>query len=106
MRSEYDFTTAGPNPHARRLKERITIRLDAGALEWFRELAAETDIPYQTLINLYLVDCAKSGRTIDLSWRDQGGEGGAGEGADTGAIHATSSHPPPRVHERTRKGED
>ena len=69
MRREYDFSKARRNPYANRLKRSVTIRLDAAALRYFKELAASTGIPYQTLINLYLRDCAATGRKLDLQWK-------------------------------------
>jgi len=69
MRKEYDFSKARPNPYAKRLKKPVTIRLDAGTIDYFKKLAGESEIPYQTLINLYLRDCAASGRRLALSWR-------------------------------------
>jgi uncharacterized protein (DUF4415 family) len=69
MRKHYDFSKARPNPYAKQLKRPVTIRLDAATVEYFKKLAAESEIPYQTLINLYLRDCAASGRRLDLSWR-------------------------------------
>lgn len=69
MRKTYDFTHAKRNPYARRLKRQITIRLDADTLAYFDKLADETGIPYQTLINLYLRECATSRKRLDLSWR-------------------------------------
>ncbi|HEX9632424.1 MAG TPA: BrnA antitoxin family protein [Gemmatimonadales bacterium] len=69
MRREYDFSKARRNPYAKRLKKSVTIRLDAAALKYFKDLAAETGIPYQTLINLYLRDCAASERKLALEWR-------------------------------------
>ncbi len=69
MRREYDFSKARRNPYASRLKHSVTIRLDTRALAYFKELAASTGIPYQTLINLYLRDCAATGRTLDLQWK-------------------------------------
>ena len=69
MRREYDFSKARPNPYAERLKQSVTIRLDAKALEYFKGLSSNTGIPYQTLINLYLRDCAATGRTLDLQWK-------------------------------------
>ena len=69
MRAEYDFSKARRNPYAKRLKERVTIRLDAPTVSYFKELAEETGIPYQTLINLYLRDCAQSKRQLSLAWR-------------------------------------
>ena len=69
MRDEYDFSKGRPNPYAKRLKKRVTIRLDERTIDYFRELSEETGIPYQTLINLYLRDCAASGRRLSMSWR-------------------------------------
>lgn len=69
MRKHYDFTTARRNPYARRLKKPVTIRLDETTIAYFKALAEETELPYQSLINLYLRDCAAQGRRLDLSWR-------------------------------------
>jgi len=72
MRKHYDFSKAKKNPYAKRLKQSVTIRLDASTVAYFRALAEETGLPYQSLINLYLRDCAASGRRIDLTWRPAG----------------------------------
>lgn len=64
MRKQYDFSNATQNPYVRELKRSLTIRLDAATLAYFRGLAAESGVPYQTLINLYLRDCAQSGRRL------------------------------------------
>ncbi len=72
MKAEYDFSKAKKNPYAKRLKRRVTIRIDAPTVEYFKELAEETGIPYQTLINLYLRDCADSKRELNLEWRPEG----------------------------------
>jgi uncharacterized protein (DUF4415 family) len=69
MKKEYDFSKARPNPYAKRLKRPVTIRLDAATVEYFKTLAAKADLPYQTLINLYLRDCAAHRRRLDLRWR-------------------------------------
>ena len=69
MRNEYDFSKARRSPYARRLKQRVTIRLDAPTVEYFKELAEEIGVPYQTLINLYLRDCAESKRELSMEWR-------------------------------------
>ena len=69
MRREYDFSKARRNPYANRLKQAVTIRLDTGAVTYFKVLAKELDMPYQTLINLYLRDCAANGRTLDMKWK-------------------------------------
>jgi len=69
MQDEYDFSKASKNPYAKRLKRRVTIRIDDPTIEYFKSLADETGIPYQTLINLYLRDCAESKRELKLDWR-------------------------------------
>jgi predicted DNA binding CopG/RHH family protein len=69
MRKECAFSKARRNPYAKRLKRSVTIRLDAAALKYFKDLAGESGIPYQTLINLYLRDCATSGRKLAMEWR-------------------------------------
>jgi predicted DNA binding CopG/RHH family protein len=71
MRKEYDFSSARRNPYAKRLKKRVTIRLDEQTIAYFKELAEETGIAYQTLINLYLRDCAASGRRLAIRWKPQ-----------------------------------
>ena len=69
MRKQYDFANAKKNPYAKRLKKPVTIRLDESTVTYFKMLAEETDVPYQSLINLYLRDCAASGRRLSMSWR-------------------------------------
>lgn len=77
MRKEYDFSKARRNPYARRLKKRVTIRLDELTIAYFKELADETGIPYQTLINLYLRDCASKGRRLAMKWKPRRSSQGA-----------------------------
>ena len=69
MRAEYDFSKAKKNPYAKRLKRRVTIRLDGPTVEYFKQLATGTGIPYQTLINLYLRECAGTGRRLAMEWK-------------------------------------
>jgi predicted DNA binding CopG/RHH family protein len=69
MKKEYDFSKARRNPYARRLKRQVTIRLDEGTIGYFKDLAEETGIPYQTLINLYLRECAASQKRLSIDWR-------------------------------------
>ena len=58
MKKHYDFSKATANSYARRLKKQLTIRLDGDTIEYFRGLSKELSIPYQTLMNLYLRECA------------------------------------------------
>jgi uncharacterized protein (DUF4415 family) len=69
MRKEYDFSEGKRNPYARQLKQSVTMRIDRSTVEYFKGLAGEIDVPYQTLINLYLRDCAISGRRPAMTWR-------------------------------------
>lgn len=69
MRKEYDFAKAKRNPYARLLKRQVTIRLDEETVDYFKKIAKEAGIPYQTLINLYLRDCAASERKLSLEWK-------------------------------------
>ena len=71
MRKQYDFSEARRNPYARRLKKSVTIRLDEATIAYFTGLADDTGIPYQTLINLYLRDCAVHGRKLSMQWRKE-----------------------------------
>jgi len=70
MRKEYDFAKmkGRRNPYAKELKKQITIRIGVDVLEYFKDLAEETGIPYQNLINLYLRDCVVSKRSPSLKW--------------------------------------
>ena len=69
MRKSYDFSKARPNPYAKRLKTQVTLRIDESTLAYFKKLAEDTAIPYQTLINMYLRDCAAHSRRLRLDWR-------------------------------------
>jgi predicted DNA binding CopG/RHH family protein len=68
MLDEYDFSNATKNPYAKRLKKQITINLDNDTVDYFKNLSSSTGIPYQTLINLYLTDCAKNKKQPNFSW--------------------------------------
>ena len=68
MRKEYDFSKSVKNPYARSLKKQITIRIEEETVNYFRQLAKDSGIPYQSLINLYLRDCVQSNRKPDLKW--------------------------------------
>jgi predicted DNA binding CopG/RHH family protein len=68
MRDEYDFSNAKPNPYARKLKTSVTIRLEPEIIRYFKQLATESGIPYQTLINLFLLDCARKQVKPNVHW--------------------------------------
>lgn len=68
MKKNYDFSHSRKNPYARALKRQITIRLDQDTIGYFRALAEETGLPYQSLMNMYLRDCAQNHRKLRLKW--------------------------------------
>lgn len=70
MKKEYDLTKmkSRKNPYAKRLKKQVTIRMGVDIIAYFKELAEETGIPYQNLINLYLQDCVQHHRKLQMKW--------------------------------------
>lgn len=70
MREHYDFgkMQGKKNPYTKYLKQPITIRLDRDTVDYFKSLAMDTDIPYQTIINLYLRDCVVNQRKLEIKW--------------------------------------
>ena len=60
MKKSYDFSKAVRNPYAKRLKKQLTIRLDTETINYFQELSREMSLPYQTLMNMYLRECAET----------------------------------------------
>ena len=68
LEKEFDFSKAVKNPYAKKLKKQITIKLSPAVIDYFKDEAKETGIPYQTLINLYLTDCMKEKRKLKINW--------------------------------------
>ena len=69
MRDEYDFSRSVKNPYTSRLKKSITIRLESDTIEYFKKLSKDSGIPYQTLINLFLTQCAKENKKPEIAWQ-------------------------------------
>jgi predicted DNA binding CopG/RHH family protein len=69
MKAEYDFSKSIPNPYTKKLKKQVTIRLDVETIEYFKKISEETGIPYQNLINLYLMECATKHKKPDFAWK-------------------------------------
>lgn len=69
MREEYDFSNSRKNPYTAQLKKSITIDLDEESFDYFKSLSEEFGIPYQSLINLYLRDCAATKKKINIAWK-------------------------------------
>ena len=70
MREHYDFSKmkGQKNPYTKQLKQPITMRVDKSTVAYFKSLAEELGRPYQSLINLYLRDCAQNNRKLNLEW--------------------------------------
>ncbi|MEL6441911.1 MAG: BrnA antitoxin family protein [Cyanobacteria bacterium J06621_8] len=68
MKEEYNFSQSVKNPYTKKLKKQIKIRLEEEVISYFKSLSDDTGIPYQSLINLYLQDCAKTQRKPSLEW--------------------------------------
>ena len=68
MRDDYDFSNGIKNPYADKLKKQITIRLDDEVVNYFKNMAEETGMPYQNIINYYLKDCVKERRHLEVGF--------------------------------------
>ncbi|MFZ1293719.1 MAG: BrnA antitoxin family protein [Pseudomonadales bacterium] len=68
MKKSYDFSKSVKNPYLQKPKKQLTIRLDEDTIEYFRSLAEQRGIPYQSLMNLYLRDCAAENKKLLLKW--------------------------------------
>ncbi|MCP5143275.1 MAG: BrnA antitoxin family protein [Gammaproteobacteria bacterium] len=68
MKKSYNFTKSVKNPYLRTPKKQLTIRLDEDTIEYFRSVSEESGIPYQSLINLYLRECAAENKRLHLKW--------------------------------------
>jgi len=68
MREEYDFSKGKKNPYAKKLKQQVTINLNTETVDYFKALSSTSGIPYQSLINLYLADCATRKKELHLLW--------------------------------------
>ena len=70
MRKHYDFNKmkGKKNPYTKLLKQPVTMRLDKPTVVYFKLLAEELGMPYQSLINLYLRDCALNHKKLQLKW--------------------------------------
>ena len=69
MRKQYDFSASRKNPYASQLKKPVTIRLDEQSILYFKSMSEEIGVPYQSLINLYLQECAASGKKLHMDWK-------------------------------------
>lgn len=70
MKAEYDLATmkSRKNPYASKLKKPVTMRLSEDVIGYFKTMADEAGVPYQSLINLYLRDCIANHRKLQITW--------------------------------------
>ena len=68
LEKEFDFSKAIKNPYIKELKKTVTIKLSPSTINYFKSESTTTGIPYQTLINLYLDDCAKRKKKLEMKW--------------------------------------
>ena len=68
MRKEYDFSKGIKNPYAKKPKKQVTINIDADVIDYFKKQSSASGIPYQTLMNLYLVECMKENKKLSIKW--------------------------------------
>ncbi len=73
MLEEYDIANLNPrqNPYAKELKKQVTIKISPSVIDYFKGQAAKLNMPYQTLINLYLTDCVSNKRELQMTWKSQ-----------------------------------
>jgi uncharacterized protein (DUF4415 family) len=68
MKKSYDFSKSVKNPYLKKPKRQLTIRIDEDTIDYFRALSEESGIPYQSLINLYLRECAAENKKLQMKW--------------------------------------
>ena len=73
MKAEYDLSKlkAKKNPYASKLKKPVTMRLSVDVIGYFKAMAEDAGVPYQSLINLYLRDCVANHRKLDINWNSK-----------------------------------
>ena len=73
MKKEFDFSKmkVRRNPYVSKLKKPVTVRLSEDVIRYFKTMAEEAGVPYQSLINLYLRDCVAAHRKLDMSWHSR-----------------------------------
>ena len=69
MKKDYNFSKSIKNHYIKKLKKQISIRVENETVEYFKKLAADVDIPYQNLMNLYLRECAESNKKPNINWQ-------------------------------------
>ena len=68
MKAKYAFSKGKKNPYSKQLKKQIVISISEEVIDYFEQLSEETSVPYQTLINFYLLDCVKNKKKMNISF--------------------------------------
>ena len=70
MKTEYDFSKmkSRKNSYASKLKKPVTLRLSGDVVDYFKGMAEESGVSYQSLINLYLRGCLANSRKVEINW--------------------------------------
>jgi predicted DNA binding CopG/RHH family protein len=70
MKKEYNFEKMKEvkNPYPSQKKKAVGINLSSSVIDYFKKLSADTGVPYQKLIDLYLLDCVKNKKKISMKW--------------------------------------
>ena len=63
---EVDFSNSIPNPYIGRVRKRVTINIDGEIVDYFKNEAKQTGLPYQSLINMYLGQCVREGKHLSF----------------------------------------
>jgi len=69
MKREYNFAKMKElkNPYVGK-KKAVGINLSPEVIDYFKKTAGKVRIPYQKLIDLYLLDCVRSRKKPSLKW--------------------------------------
>lgn len=68
MNEEYDFSQSIQNPYTKNVKKQISLKINVDTIEYLKELSVKMGLPYQTLINSYLTDCAMRHLEAQFKW--------------------------------------
>jgi predicted DNA binding CopG/RHH family protein len=70
MKKDYNFSKLKEtkNPYSNKKKKAVGINLSPSVIDYFKELSEETGVSYQKLIDLYLLDCVKNKKRLQMKW--------------------------------------
>jgi len=70
MKKEYNLRKMKEveNPYPKQKKKAVGINLSPEVIDYFKKVSAESGIPYQKLIDLYLLDCVKNKKKPSVKW--------------------------------------